>query len=128
MNRIELQNYFLTCQNLAENLIKGAEYAAGMPWGYLIQEAATRVKSASQIMESAIEAARKDAIPEQALLSQAPIHTITVEQVTRCNHCLREAGKPYPRTCQECGLGPCKAVWNTKPKKPCQAGITHPDS
>ena len=25
----------------------------------------------------------------------------------RCTHVLREAGKPYPRTCQECGLGPC---------------------
>lgn len=25
----------------------------------------------------------------------------------RCTRLLREAGKPYPRTCQECGLGPC---------------------
>lgn len=26
----------------------------------------------------------------------------------RCTKALRAEGKPYPRTCQECGLGPCK--------------------
>ena len=25
-----------------------------------------------------------------------------------CNNELRGAGKPYPRTCVDCGLGPCK--------------------
>ena len=25
-----------------------------------------------------------------------------------CSELLRLAGKPYPRTCRECGLGPCK--------------------
>jgi len=30
-----------------------------------------------------------------------------LEPYPRCTHLLREAGKPYPRTCQECGLGPC---------------------
>ena len=25
-----------------------------------------------------------------------------------CSELLRLAGKPYPRTCSECGLGPCK--------------------
>lgn len=25
-----------------------------------------------------------------------------------CNELLRANGKPYPRTCRECGLGPCK--------------------
>lgn len=24
-----------------------------------------------------------------------------------CTHTLRDQGKPYPRTCSECGLGPC---------------------
>ena len=24
-----------------------------------------------------------------------------------CQQKLREAGKPYPRTCERCGLGPC---------------------
>lgn len=27
---------------------------------------------------------------------------------SRCSNTLRLLGKPYPRTCQECGLGPCK--------------------
>lgn len=26
-----------------------------------------------------------------------------------CNEVLRERGLPYPRTCAECGLGPCPA-------------------
>lgn len=30
-----------------------------------------------------------------------------LEPYPRCTRLLREAGKPYPRTCQECGLGPC---------------------
>lgn len=25
-----------------------------------------------------------------------------------CNEILRREGKPYPRTCADCGLGPCK--------------------
>ena len=35
----------------------------------------------------------------------------TVEATTGSQHCsneLREQGKPYPRTCQLCGFGPCR--------------------
>ncbi len=28
---------------------------------------------------------------------------------------LRDAGKPYPRTCAVCGLGPCQRPLGTKP-------------
>ena len=28
----------------------------------------------------------------------------------KCNNVLREQGKPYPRTCAVCGLGPCKHI------------------
>lgn len=30
------------------------------------------------------------------------------EDTTRCSNALRKQGKAYPRTCRECGLGPCK--------------------
>jgi len=33
--------------------------------------------------------------------SEAPSHNST------CNETLRAQGKPYPRTCKKCGLGPC---------------------
>jgi hypothetical protein len=32
----------------------------------------------------------------------------------RCTYRLRAQGKAYPRTCQECGLGPCRAKDPTK--------------
>lgn len=28
--------------------------------------------------------------------------------MSQCSHELRRLGQPYPRTCQMCGLGPCK--------------------
>jgi hypothetical protein len=38
--------------------------------------------------------------------------------VANCQLMLRATGKPYPRTCEECGLGPCKySVWS-KPAQP----------
>lgn len=30
------------------------------------------------------------------------------EEYPQCSTLLREQGQPYPRTCRECGLGPCK--------------------
>lgn len=30
--------------------------------------------------------------------------------MSKCNNALRTQGKAYPRTCAECGLGPCKAI------------------
>jgi hypothetical protein len=36
-----------------------------------------------------------------------------------CTDVLRDQGKPYPRTCAECGLGPCKRKLTTpKPNEP----------
>jgi len=32
----------------------------------------------------------------------------TIEQYSNCTYTLRNLGKAYPRTCAECGLGPCK--------------------
>lgn len=36
----------------------------------------------------------------------------------KCNHDLRSRGLPYPRTCAECGLGPCHMRINTPPVPP----------
>jgi hypothetical protein len=33
-------------------------------------------------------------------------------QTLNCSQLLREAGLPSPRTCIECGIGPCKYEWN----------------
>lgn len=30
--------------------------------------------------------------------------------MTECNNDLKNTGKPYPRTCARCGLGPCNAA------------------
>jgi hypothetical protein len=30
--------------------------------------------------------------------------------LAKCTNRLRKAGKPYPRTCQVCGLGTCKLI------------------
>lgn len=35
-----------------------------------------------------------------------------------CQQALRLAGKAYPRTCAECGLGPCKFYRAEKPATP----------
>lgn len=32
----------------------------------------------------------------------------TIEQYSRCSRTLISLGKPKPRTCAECGIGPCK--------------------
>ena len=37
------------------------------------------------------------------------------ELLPNCTYKLREQGKPYPRTCRECGLGPCKALRQQSP-------------
>jgi len=44
---------------------------------------------------------------------------LTVAQYGRCSNMLRNLGKSYPRTCAECGLGPC----TTKPLQPVQPTI-----
>lgn len=31
------------------------------------------------------------------------------QHLVNCTKKLQAAGKPYPRTCAECGLGPCRA-------------------
>jgi hypothetical protein len=52
--------------------------------------------------------------------SEAPSHNST------CNETLRAQGKPYPRTCKKCGLGPCIG----KPKSdttPPAAPVQEPD-
>jgi len=38
----------------------------------------------------------------------AALTTTTKEPVANCSNHLRLAGKAYPRTCQVCGLGPCR--------------------
>ena len=37
-----------------------------------------------------------------------------------CSYALRAAGKPYPRTCTECGLGPCKYPRHQPPQAAAQ--------
>lgn len=40
----------------------------------------------------------------------------------RCSQTLREQNKPYPRTCERCGLGPCSENHTTTdfPILPCR--------
>jgi len=45
--------------------------------------------------------ARIDAALKEPSLAPAAPH---------CNEWLRENGKPYPRTCVECKLGPCRTM------------------
>jgi hypothetical protein len=40
------------------------------------------------------------------------------ERPANCTYRLREEGKPYPRTCAECGLGPCKGQGPNKHSAP----------
>lgn len=35
-----------------------------------------------------------------------------------CNEYLRKTQKPYPRTCKECGLGPCKHQESSVTRRP----------
>lgn len=42
------------------------------------------------------------------LATTAQAEPVTIAQYSRCTNTLRTLGRPYPRTCQECGLGPCK--------------------
>lgn len=62
------------------------------PEGYL--------QAALRRLHAAVEGGKKLPAPPAA---RPP----ALEPYPRCTHLLREAGKPYPRTCQECGLGPC---------------------
>ncbi len=60
--------------------------------------------------------ARDDAarlIPETHQAASGCSHTARSdgqEMFPRCTEKLRAAGKAYPRTCAECGLGPCRAA------------------
>lgn len=47
------------------------------------------------------KSAERDFVDYLDFLVAEPAHS-------RCSDELREQGKPYPRTCMECGLGPCK--------------------
>lgn len=40
----------------------------------------------------------------------------------RCSRALRAQGKPSPRTCQECGLGPCKDTPGIESRPPVETG------
>lgn len=35
--------------------------------------------------------------------------------MTECNNDLMNTGRPYPRTCARCGLGPCNATFGEMP-------------
>lgn len=68
--------------------------------------------------------ARFDALRERT--SRVAPH-LEEGQYTRCNYVLAELKKPIPRTCAECGLGPCKA-WRaytgvTTPRLPSTAEL-----
>ena len=52
--------------------------------------------------------------PAIAQPKDKPAVPTAVAQYGRCSDTLRNLGKAYPRTCAECGLGPCK----TKPAQP----------
>lgn len=41
-------------------------------------------------------------------VTEPPPASPVVDPYSQCTYDLREAGKPYPRTCQICGLGKCR--------------------
>ena len=49
-------------------------------------------------------------IPNDEVLAAADAirGPVTRDRPDRCTYTLREQGKPYPRTCEVCALGPCQ--------------------
>lgn len=37
-------------------------------------------------------------------------------QISQCSNWLRQMGKPNPRTCRVCGLGPCTQLHSSEPR------------
>ena len=52
---------------------------------------------------------RADAERQSTLMINIKTMEEASPKLSKCNHQLRAEGKPYPRTCAECGLGPCRA-------------------
>ena len=48
----------------------------------------------------------KDYDPKGLYITQTPVPQLA----TDCTRIMREQGKPYPRTCPRCGLGPCAYI------------------
>ena len=48
----------------------------------------------------------KDYDPKGLHITQTPVPQLA----TDCTRIMREQGKPYPRTCPRCGLGPCAYI------------------
>jgi hypothetical protein len=80
---------------------------------YAIPTPAALAPAESVYQQYAGEKLEKDMAPIRAAL--APVPEPAVNAFPRCTHKLRAQGKAYPRTCEECKLGPCRAPTTTEP-------------
>ena len=84
-----------------------------------------KLKNPSMFVSSALSFARaiESALLEKNAQNKAVIKLepssedlMNFSKYPKCNRRLIAEGKPNPRTCSECGLGPCKAVLMEKNK------------
>lgn len=62
-------------------------------------------------LEIFIDNIKRNPMPETAAPQEQPdVNPISLS-MSRCSEALRIHGHAYPRTCKECGLGPCKHLF-----------------
>lgn len=61
-------------------------------------------------LEILINNIKRNPMPETAAPQEPEVNPISLS-MSRCSEALRIHGHAYPRTCEDCGLGPCKHLF-----------------